>query len=61
MKPDRSTLLSRERGTLPDRYWYQLNEKSAQENYVEQKQRILAELTEEEEDSVHITSEVKVK
>ena len=61
MKADKSTLLSRERGTLPDRYWYQLNEKSAQENYVEQKQRILAELTEEEEDSVHITSEVKVK
>ena len=61
MKPDRSTLLSRERGTLPDRYWYQINGKSAQENYAEQKQRILAELTEEEEDSVHITSEVAVK
>ncbi len=61
MKPDRSTLLSRERGTLPDRYWYQINGKSAQENYAEQKQRILAELTEEEEDSVHITSEVEVK
>ena len=61
MKPDRSTLLSRERGTLPDRYWYQINGKSAQENYAEQKQRILAELTEEEEASVHITSEVEVK
>jgi hypothetical protein len=61
MKPDRSTLLSRERGTLPDRYWYQINGKSAQENYAEQKQRILAELNEEEEDSVHITSEVEVK
>ena len=61
MKPDRSTLLSRERGTLPDRYWYQINGKSAQENYAEQKQRFLAELTEEEEDSVHITSEVEVK
>ena len=30
------TKLSYERGTLPDRYWYQLNDKSAQANYNEQ-------------------------
>ena len=33
MQPDQNTLLSRERGTLPDKFWYQLNGKSAQENY----------------------------
>ena len=30
------TKLSYERGTLPDRYWYQLNDKSAHANYNEQ-------------------------
>ena len=61
MKLDKSTLMSREQGKLPDRYWYQFDGKSAQENYAEQKQRILAELTEEDEESVSITSEVTVK
>ena len=32
---DLMTKLSYERGTLPDRFWYQLNGKSAQENYRE--------------------------
>lgn len=31
------TALSRQRGTLPDRYWYQLNGKTAAENYADQK------------------------
>ena len=61
MKLDKSTLMSREQGKLPDRYWYQFDGKSAQEKYTEQRQRILAELTEEDEESVSITSEVTVK
>ena len=54
------TKLSYERGTLPDRFWYQLNGKSAQENYREiilKRQRALA----EEEDELVVRSEVKVK
>ena len=61
MKPDKTTLFSRKRGTLPDKFWYQLNGESAQVNYQEQRANMLAHLTEEEDDSLHITSEVKVK
>lgn len=61
MKPDKTTLLSRERGTLPDKFWYQLNGKSAQENYQEQREKIYTDLTEDDSDELHITSEVKVK
>ena len=43
MKHDQTTLLSRERGTLPDRYWNQLNGKSAMENWKEQREQILSE------------------
>lgn len=50
------TSLSRQRGTLPDRYWYQLNGKTATENYADQKQP-----TEEDEEELIITSEVKIK
>lgn len=32
---DLSTYLSYQRGTLPSRYWNQLNDKSAIENYIE--------------------------
>ena len=60
MQPDQSTLLSRQRGALPDRYWYQLNGKSPQENYQEQKEKMYAELT-EEDDELYIVSEVKLK
>ena len=55
MTPDKTTIHSRQRGTLPDRYWYQLNGRSAAENYAEQKQP-----TEDDEELI-ITSEVKVK
>lgn len=55
MAPDKTTLLSWQRGTLPDRYWYQLNCKTAAENYADQKQS-----SEDEEDLI-IISEVKVK
>ena len=61
MKPDKTTLLSRQKGSLPDKFWYQLNGESAQVNYQEQKENMLADLTEEENDSLHITSEVTVK
>lgn len=60
MQPDQGTLLSRQRGTLPDKYWYQLNGRSAQENYIEQKENMYADLT-EEPDEFHIISEVKLK
>lgn len=33
---DKTTILSRQMGTLPDWIWYQLNGKTAQENYAEQ-------------------------
>ena len=49
------TLLSRQRGMLPDRYWYQLNGKFAAENYVDQKQAA------EDSEELIITSEVKIK
>ena len=61
MKHDQTTLLSRERGTLPDRYWNQLNGKSAMENWKEQRKQILSELEEEDSDSFRIVSEVKIK
>ena len=60
MQPDQSTLLSRQRGTLPDKFWYQLNGRSAQENDIDQKDRMFADLT-EEADELHIISEVKLK
>ena len=61
MQQDQTTLLSRERGTLPDRYWNQLNSKSAMENWKEQREQILSELEEEDSDSFRIVSEVKIK
>ena len=61
MQLDQTTLLSRERGTLPDRYWNQLNGKSAMENWKEQREHILSELEEDDSDSFRIVSEVKIK
>ncbi len=61
MQPDQTTLLSRQQGSLPDKYWYQLNGKSAVENFQEQRENIYAELMEEDDDELIITSEVKVK
>jgi len=46
MQIDQSTLLSREHGSLPDKYWAQLNGKPASENYQEQKDRIYIALEE---------------
>lgn len=65
MQPDQSTLLSKQRGTLPDKFWYQLNGKSAQENYMEQKAKMYERLVEyredDSDDELYITSEVKIK
>ena len=36
MSLDKATILAREMGRCPDRFWYQLNGRSAQENYAEQ-------------------------
>ncbi|MBR5570552.1 MAG: hypothetical protein IKW10_06640 [Oscillospiraceae bacterium] len=54
---DKLKLLSRQNGTLPDRYWYQLNSKSPLENYIEQKQSML----DADTDELIIRSEVVVK
>ena len=51
-----NTKLSYARGTLPDRYWNQLNGQSAQDNY---KELVLA--RQDEEDEFVIRSEVSVK
>ena len=50
---------ARRRGLMPDWAWYQLNGKSAQENWIEQRENILGSLT----DTPQITfaSEVKLK
>ena len=53
---DITTLLSYQQGTLPSRYWYQLNGKSATENYIEQRLESL-----DDEEEVIIRSEVTVK
>lgn len=51
-----ATQLSYEQGTLPDRYWYQLNGRSATDNYIAQR------LTQQDsEEEVIIRSEVSVK
>ena len=50
------TKLAYERGMLPDRYWYQLNGKSAQENYIEQRFG-----WRKDTEEVIIRSEIKVK
>lgn len=60
MQPDQNTLLSRQRGTLPDKFWYQLNGRSAQENYQEQKEKMYVDIT-ENDDEFYIVSEVKLK
>ena len=63
MQPDQSTLLSRQRGTLPDKFWYQLNGKSAEENYMEQKAKMYESFAEQDDgdEEIFITSEVKIK
>lgn len=57
---------ARKRGLVPDWVWYQINRKSAQENWMEQREKMknrLADRKDEEEDAPHFTftSEVKLK
>ena len=61
MIPDQSTLLARQLGMLPDMYWYQLNGKSAEENWREQYNDHMSFDTDDGIDSLHVTSEVKIK
>ena len=52
---DITTKLAYQQGMLPDRYWYQLNGKSATENYTEQR------LATDSEEEVIVQSEVCIK
>ena len=58
--------LARSRGMVPDWVWYQINGKSAQENWMEQRQKMLDNLADQEDADDPVpqfifTSEVKVK
>lgn len=53
---DLATYLSYQRGTLPSRYWYQLNGRSATENYMEQRTERM-----DDDEEVIVRSEVSVK
>lgn len=53
---DISTYLSYQQGTLPSRYWYQLNGRPATENYIEWRTT-----QSDGEEEVILRSEVSVK
>ena len=64
MQPDQTTFLSRARGTLPDRYWYQFEGMPVEQKLMEQRAKIYENLTTQADEGggeLHITSEVKVK
>ena len=52
-----------DQGKMPDWIYYQLNGKSAMENYIDQKRKMQKRFEERENlnPNVHITSEVKIK
>ena len=53
---------ARRSGLMPDWAWYQLNGKSAQENWIEQRENILAALAAQDDTpQITFTSEVKKK
>ena len=53
--------LARKRGLVPDWAWYQINGKSAQENWLEQRERFLDhEVAEDYTPHFIFTSEVKI-
>ena len=56
---DEITKIARERGLMPDWAWYQLNGASAQENWIEQREKIYAD--QEAAPQISFTSEVKLK
>ena len=49
-------------GLMPDRAYYQLNDKSIMDNYIEQKEKIMQRFAERQNDSqdVYIISEVQI-
>ena len=52
---------ARRRGLMPDWAWYQINGKSAQENWLEQRERFLDhEVAEDDTPHFTFTSEVKI-
>lgn len=55
---------ARKNGWVPDWAWYQLNGKSATENYMEQREKMYEKLQEAEEQTIPyiiLTKEVKIK
>ena len=53
---------ARQRGWMPDWAWYQLNGKSAQENWMEQRERFFdPDTTNDEPTQIVFASEVKIK
>ena len=57
---------ARRRGLVPDWVWYQINGQSAQENWIEQQEKMRERLTdqqtaEEASPQITFTSEVKLK
>ena len=63
-KPDPQMVeLLNDMGKMPDKAYYQLNGKNAQENYADQKAKMQQRFMEEENDisDVHITSKVRIK
>ena len=55
---------ARKNGWVPDWAWYQLNDKSATENYMEQREKMYEKLQEAEEQPlpyIIFTKEVKIK
>ena len=52
---------ARRRGLVPDWAWYQINGKSAQENWMEQRQKMTEQQEPDADIQVFFTSGVKVK
>lgn len=55
---------ARKNGQVPDWAWYQINGKSATENYMEQREKMYEKLQESEEQTIPyiiLTKEVKIK
>ena len=55
---------ARKNGWVPDWAWYQMNGKSAMENYIEQKEKMIENITETADQTAPpfiFTSEVKIK
>lgn len=62
---DKTTEYARACGKCPDRFWAQLNGKSAKENFAEQRERFYADLLDQDDDDpddeIHFVSEVRIK